>query len=561
MKKLCYLLVSMFGWWSHISFAQIPTNGLVVHYPFDGNTLDVSGNNHHAFNVSGPVLTQDRAGNCDRAYRFSNFPHTIQIPHQVLNGLEDLTFSVWIRLERYDASLITATYATNPEPAHNQYLVHIRSSGSLTPVVKEAVLEGGPPLPLNTWMHLALVRQSSPAYTWGYLNGSLWMEGPLNFSSIPVNATGPLIVSANNSYLGNDLDCPSGCFEPNNQFYGNMDDVRIYSRKLTLAEIQALAAERPAVDAGLSASNSGPGCTGDNINLTATNIAGATYTWTGPNGFFSTVQNPVLTAATPAMNGVYTVKARRSPTCELTSSTTVQVNSIPSATTISSNTPVCAGGTLSLNAAAVPNATYEWTGPNNFTGSGQNLSISNVSLAQAGTYRLRVRVNNCLSATSEHVVAVHAAIPTIFSRRTATLSCDTLSVMAVAPRVVGAQYLWSTGDTTATLLIKGPGKYWVRVSNACQAVTDTIDVSSSKNVIIANAFSPNGDGINEFFELPASLRGAKLSVYNRWGDMVFGTDSYQNNWNGESCPSGVYHYEIIQPCFDAPVKGSVFIVR
>jgi gliding motility-associated-like protein len=71
---------------------------------------------------------------------------------------------------------------------------------------------------------------------------------------------------------------------------------------------------------------------------------------------------------------------------------------------------------------------------------------------------------------------------------------------------------------------------------------------------IPNYISPNGDGANDKFVLPASMRkkypNLRLSIYNRWGNMVWRSNGvYQNNWGGEhydasNLPDGVYYYII-----------------
>ena len=58
---------------------------------------------------------------------------------------------------------------------------------------------------------------------------------------------------------------------------------------------------------GVTASSNSPVCVGDPINLMVTDVEGATFEWTGPNGFISTEQNPVIDAATEADAGDYTV--------------------------------------------------------------------------------------------------------------------------------------------------------------------------------------------------------------------------------------------------------------
>lgn len=86
----------------------------------------------------------------------------------------------------------------------------------------------------------------------------------------------------------------------------------------------------------LTVSNNGPVCEGSNLNLTS-NIAGATYNWTGPNGFTSTDQNPtVSSAATSAMGGTYTLSVSNVPGgCpNLSENTTVVINPKPTTSNI-----------------------------------------------------------------------------------------------------------------------------------------------------------------------------------------------------------------------------------
>jgi len=58
-----------------------------------------------------------------------------------------------------------------------------------------------------------------------------------------------------------------------------------------------------------TALNGGPYCEGSTISLWAQTIAGAAYSWTGPNGFTSAVQNPTISGATAANSGTYSVTA------------------------------------------------------------------------------------------------------------------------------------------------------------------------------------------------------------------------------------------------------------
>ncbi len=64
--------------------------------------------------------------------------------------------------------------------------------------------------------------------------------------------------------------------------------------------------------------------------------------------------------------------------------------------------------------------------------------------------------------------------------------------------------------------------------------------------VIPNAFSPNGDGINDHFEIPCAEGNVSFSVWNRWGIEIYRNDSYMNDWDGtykgSPLPDGTYYY-------------------
>jgi gliding motility-associated-like protein len=154
------------------------------------------------------------------------------------------------------------------------------------------------------------------------------------------------------------------------------------------------------------ASSNSPICTGYPIILTSSTFVGAVYKWTGPNGFLSTLQNPIINSALPASAGVYTVSIT-APGCLVTASTTtaIVINQTPIAPTAGSNSPVCLGDDVKLSASGIAGATYNWTGPNGFTSTLQNPVINNMSAGTAGGYNVTVTLNSCTSAiTTTNVI-------------------------------------------------------------------------------------------------------------------------------------------------------------
>src|SRR5262249_28560498 len=147
------------------------------------------------------------------------------------------------------------------------------------------------------------------------------------------------------------------------------------------------------------ASNGGAICEGGTLKLFATDVAGGSYSWTGPGGFTSSAQNPSIPTATTANSGQYCVKVTVDSCPSAQSCTTATVNAIPS-TAASNNGPILAGTTLQLSATSVTGGSYSWTGPGGFISSVQNPSITNATMANSGQYCVVVTANGCISAPS-----------------------------------------------------------------------------------------------------------------------------------------------------------------
>ncbi|MBK7297665.1 MAG: choice-of-anchor L domain-containing protein [Flavobacteriales bacterium] len=124
---------------------------------------------------------------------------------------------------------------------------------------------------------------------------------------------------------------------------------------------------------------------------------------------------------------------------------------------------------------------------------------------------------------------------------------DSVSVSVLATGGFGElSYLWNTGDQMASTWLSGliDGTYSVTITDDCaQSVTEQLDVFSGCEIIIPNVFSPNGDGYNDFFVIDhIESRSNTLNIYNRWGNVVYETRNYRNQWNGRDLPDGTYYY-------------------
>jgi gliding motility-associated-like protein len=200
-----------------------------------------------------------------------------------------------------------------------------------------------------------------------------------------------------------------------------------------------------------TASNNGPICAGSALSLTGGPASMATYSWTGPDGFTSLLQNPSVSAnVTIAMAGVYTLAVTDGNGCTNTATTTVVVNALPVGTA-SNNGPVCAGSALSLTGGPGGMTTYSWTGPGGFTSNLQSPSVSaSATLAMTGVYTLTViDVSGCTN-TATTTITVNVLPVTTASNNGPVCAGSALSLTGVPAGMT--TYSWTGPDSFTSAL-------------------------------------------------------------------------------------------------------------
>lgn len=119
--------------------------------------------------------------------------------------------------------------------------------------------------------------------------------------------------------------------------------------------------------------------------------------------------------------------------------------------------------------------------------------------------------------------------------------------------VPGATYAWSTGDSTPTIRVTNPGTYSARMTLDGCSTNDDITITRDCYINIPNAFSPDGDGLNDHFfprnQSEQSIKTFKMQIYNRYGQLIFETErpegsGWDGRFNGVEQPFGVYVYTI-----------------
>jgi hypothetical protein len=204
-----------------------------------------------------------------------------------------------------------------------------------------------------------------------------------------------------------------------------------------------------------SASSSSPDCAGTTLSLFGS--GGDSYFWSGPNGFSSNQQNPVIPNVPVAASGTYTLTAFNSCGSNVTS-TNVTIFPLPSAAA-SNNGPVATGGTLTLSASG--GTGYSWTGPNGFTSTLQNPSITNAQTNASGTYTVTVTANGCTSvASTSATVAPPAGALNFDGINDFVQSLNNVGISGNSNRTIEARINISSFETDGTGIL-----YWGGTGN------------------------------------------------------------------------------------------------
>ena len=207
-----------------------------------------------------------------------------------------------------------------------------------------------------------------------------------------------------------------------------------------------------------------PFCPGGNINLTST-PSGMSYQWSGPNGFSSTAQNPVISGAGAAEAGTYIVTVTDANNCTASASTVVLLTIPVGATANIVSTvpsPLCGQGNANLNADPVNGKSpyaYEWT-PATFLNSTTSKTPVATAINATTTYTVTITDACGFSATAQTTVNI-LSNPTVsvVSSPLSALICTSSSVTLSASGNASS-YSWTPasglGSTTGASVSASP---------------------------------------------------------------------------------------------------------
>ncbi|MEM9819679.1 MAG: DUF642 domain-containing protein [Bacteroidota bacterium] len=267
-----------------------------------------------------------------------------------------------------------------------------------------------------------------------------------------------------------------------------------------------------------TAANSGPYCEGDNIQLFGSTLSpglAVTYTWTGPNNYFSNLQNP--TDAT--VPGTYTLVVDVDGCSSDNVTTIVEITPVPVAVA-TNNGPFCYDSPIQLNGSALGtgfNTVYTWTGPNNYFSNLQNPTDA----LFPGIYTLEVSIDGCPSVPTTTEVQIIQA-PDAFAGNDGPYCPDNpvINLMGETPTFGNTvTYSW-TGPNSFTSSEQNPG-------NATESGTYTLIV----NVDGCPSF-PVTTEVNFYVAPSPNITGGEAFCEGGVGQLN-GGDGYLNyQWSG-----------------------------
>jgi gliding motility-associated-like protein len=315
-----------------------------------------------------------------------------------------------------------------------------------------------------------------------------------------------------------------------------------------------LSAVPPSVGNGSWTVYSGSGTVAGNTPVA--NVSGLSP---GPNKFIWTVRNGVCPAS---RDTVQITATPQSPPAVAGADQFICGNT----TTLNGNTPPYGTGIWSLDSGSgvlsnpfnpTSNVSSLHDGKNTFTWSIQNgVCPATSSSVNIFAFSMSVTAN---AGPDEYVSAPSAILGAV----TPASGVGTWTVVS------GNAVFSDIHDPHSSITGLQPGQtvlLWTVANGPCAVSSDEM-ILTFGDFIIPNAFSPNGDGVNDVFEISGleSFGSIQFIVFNRWGNEVYASDDYKNNWNGlnkngDELAEDTYYY-ILKPSGHSALKGFVILKR
>ncbi len=314
-------------------------------------------------------------------------------------------------------------------------------------------------------------------------------------------------------------------------------------------------------------------CAHPTVSLTVITspATGVTYTWsTGTNNATTTVTSP--TVVTLLVNNA-------SSGCTILTQYTVTGNTTSPTLTVADTSIHCGAHSVVLSAVCTAtDVSYAWTGPGpgSILGGG---ATPTPTVSSAGSYTVTVTNNSNGCSTSSVVTVTGNHLQALFTANPVT-GFPPLTVNFTNNSTGATSYQWSFGTGSASTandpsyVYANKGTYTVMLVAANGNCHDTaytvITVQDPYKIDVPNVFTPNGDGKNDLFTISAQgLKEISLTIYNRWGMVVYDATEQNPAWDGSvkgggKADEGTYFYVVNATAYNGDKierRGTVQVFR
>jgi len=298
-------------------------------------------------------------------------------------------------------------------------------------------------------------------------------------------------------------------------------------------------------------------CQGTPVVFTNTSTGiSLSYNWYFGDGATATTTNATHVYPNSGTYNVMLVVTNYVP-CSDTVTKTLAVDSMSAISIQVSDSVLCAGHDVTFTGlySDIGNTGLIWTFSDGGIVKNTNPVMRSFNAAGVFTVSVEAFYRACPDTSASRQVVVFA-YPEI-NLGPDTNICIGSSAITLADNInagnPAASWLWNNDATSSSILVSAPGVYYATVKvDGCEA-TDSVTVTNGCYLDIPNAFTPNGDGVNDYF-LPRPTLGKGLAtftmnIYNRWGELIFQTNNVEGRgWDGRfndiMQPEGVFIYVI-----------------
>ena len=499
-------------------------DGLVACYPFNGNPKDETGNGNNGI-ANGATLTTDRFGKPNSAYNFNGASTITVSPDQFKN--QSYTYAMWVKIDDLPA-LNTGVGLIGLGKFAGEQFVGFTNTANYA----NGFGGGGFNVPANPffsnnytninpdkdkWYHVVITRDDVAMRL--YVNGVLNVNNGLYSAT---NGTKPNYPSDSRFVFGarndNSPTTPFSSF-----LKGSLDDIHIYNRAINTTEVKALYDGNPGQAITISANNLTP-CGGDKITFTANNATSTSkYQWK---------VDGVNQGTSSKIFDYTSVKKTADQTVKITVEVTDEEVCFP-------QKPTIVDKELTFKNYPKPIISFDIDKPNLCSSD----SILITANGGTNTSKYQWKVNGTNQGTDSKTFKYTSAKQKDDFTVKISVEVSNFNLCAPNDQITESQNVVFK-DCTKPIIVP----------------------NATRNVFIPNAFSPNGDGVNDTWDIGAVATNSTtiVEIYNRWGTLIFYSKGYTEPWNGtykdNLVMAGTYVY-VIRMNNETVYRGKVLVIR